>query len=65
MQDYNIAYSELNIATKWECTLKIYRDKGFKPCGLDILCEHFNIDLEHHEALSDARACAKLYLSSK
>src|SRR5690554_2278301 len=29
MQDYNIAYSELNISTKWECTLKIYRAKGY------------------------------------
>ncbi|WP_341222144.1 3'-5' exonuclease [Polaribacter atrinae] len=62
MQDYNIAYSELNISTKWECTLKIYRAKGYKPTRLNACCEIHNIELKHHEALSDARACAKLFL---
>ena len=62
MQDYNIAYSELNIASKWECTLKIYRAKGYNPAKLDACCKIHNIQLKHHEALSDARACAKLFL---
>ena len=47
----------------WECTLKIYRAKGFKPCKLSDCCRHLNIPLNHHEALSDAIACAKLYLA--
>lgn len=62
MQDYNIAYSELNIAIKWECTLKIYKAKGYKSAKLDACCKIHNIQLKHHEALSDARACAKLFL---
>jgi DNA polymerase-3 subunit epsilon len=51
-----------NISTKWECTLKIYREKGLKPTKLSDCCRAMNIKLNHHEALSDARACAKLYL---
>ena len=62
MKDYNIAYSELNISNKWVCTLKIYRAKGYNPAKLNACCEIHNIELKHHEALSDARACAKLFL---
>ena len=64
MTRYGIDHDDMDIE-RWECTLKIYRSKGFKPCGLDVLCEHFDIALDHHEALSDARACAELYLLSK
>ncbi|HSI91476.1 MAG TPA: 3'-5' exonuclease [Adhaeribacter sp.] len=38
------------------CTLKIYKK------GLADLCREHNIKLNHHDALSDARACAELYL---
>ena len=62
MIDYNINYSELNIADKWECTLKIYRAKGYSPANLGACCEKHGIELQHHQALSDARACAKLFL---
>lgn len=62
MQDFNLNYADLNIATKWECTLKIFRAKGYKPANLKACCNKHNIQLTHHEALSDARACAKLYL---
>lgn len=62
MNDYNIDYSDLNISSKWECTLKIYRAKGYKPAKLNACCAIHNIELKHHEALSDARACAKLFL---
>jgi len=62
MNLYGLNYSELNLADKWECTLKIYRTKGFNPAGLNVCCREMNIKLNHHEALSDARACAKLYL---
>lgn len=30
--------------------------------SLAVLCEDHNIELNHHDALSDARACGKLYL---
>lgn len=55
-------YNELLLSDKWQCTLKIFRAKGFKPCKLSDLAQKFNIELNHHEALSDARACAKLYI---
>ena len=62
MSDYGIDYQDLNIAIKWECTLKIYKAKGYKPAKLDACCKVHNIQLKHHEALSDARACAQLFL---
>jgi len=37
------------------CTYKIYRD------NLASLCKKHSIPLNHHDALSDARACAELY----
>ena len=39
-----------------QCTYKIYRN------NLAALCRTHNIDLNHHDALSDARACATLFL---
>ena len=54
----------LDIAVKWECTLKIYKAKGFKPCKLSDCCRALDIELNHHQALSDAQACAELYLRS-
>ncbi len=64
MEYYNLDYSELNISNPWECTLKIYRAKGYKPASLDACCSKQGINLNHHEALSDARGCAMLYLNS-
>ena len=40
------------------CTYKIYKS------NLANLCKQHNILLNHHDALSDARACAVLYLMS-
>ncbi len=62
MDYYKLNYSELNLSEKWECTLKIYKAKGFSPASLDVCCRKMKIELKHHEALSDARGCAKLYL---
>jgi len=62
MKGYGLDYSELNISNHWECTLKIYRAKGYSPANLAACCQIQNIELKHHEALSDTRACAKLYL---
>ena len=59
---YGLDYADLNIASRWECTVKIYKAKGLKPTKLSDCCREMNIALNHHEALSDARACAKLYL---
>jgi DNA polymerase-3 subunit epsilon len=38
------------------CTYRLYKD------NLSSLCQRFEIELNHHEALSDARACAELFL---
>lgn len=63
MAEYGLDYSELNIADRWECTMKLCRANDKYPSGkLDECCAVDNIELNHHEALSDARACAKLYL---
>ncbi len=59
---HGLQYEDLNIAPKWECTVKIYKSKGLKPTKLSDCCREMKIQLNHHEALSDARACAKLYL---
>lgn len=40
------------------CTRRIYRR------GLAALCAEYGIALDHHDALSDARACGQLYLRS-
>lgn len=37
------------------CTYQIYRE------GLASLCQRHNIQLDHHDALSDAAACAELF----
>lgn len=62
---YDIAYSDLNIANRWECTVKIYKSLGYKPARLDACCQVHGIPLNHHDALSDARACAELYLLAR
>lgn len=63
MAEYNLDYSELKISQRWECTMKLCRANTKYPSGkLDECCAVDNIELQHHEALSDARACAILYL---
>jgi DNA polymerase III subunit epsilon len=39
------------------CTYRLFND------NLASLCKTYNIPLNHHDALSDARACAWLYLN--
>jgi DNA polymerase-3 subunit epsilon len=41
------------------CTYKLLKKR------LNLLCEEFGIPLDHHDALSDARACAQLYLRTQ
>jgi DNA polymerase III subunit epsilon len=62
---YGLDYAELNISDRWECTVKIFRKKGFRQAGLRNCCDILGIELNHHDALSDARACAILYHYSK
>lgn len=63
MRMYGLDYDELSLPERWECTCRIYRSLGYKPVNLSACCEREGIELKHHEALSDARGCAKLYLN--
>ena len=49
-------YDEIQPAYEGQCTRKIYRR------GLAFLAKKYRIPLQHHDALSDAHACAQLYL---
>lgn len=62
MSHYGLDYGELSLTDRWECTMRIYRTKGFHSCKLSDCCQRLSIELNHHEALSDALACARLYL---
>ena len=64
MEHYDLDYAELELAERWECTMKIYKAKGFVPYKLNACCERLDIALNHHEALSDAIGCAHLYLKA-
>jgi DNA polymerase-3 subunit epsilon len=50
----------------FQCTVQVAR-KAFDiyPTKLSNVCEALSIDLNHHEALSDARAAAKIYLAAE
>lgn len=65
MIEFGIDYLDLDLPAKWECTMKIFKAEGYVPAKLDVCCSRHGIHLQHHDALSDARACAKLYLVSR
>ena len=47
----------------FHCTLKgARRALPLQSRGLDCVCGYFGIGLDHHHALSDARACAEIFL---
>ena len=48
-----------------ECTVQIARQVwNLYPTKLPNVCQHLGIELNHHEALSDARACAKIMIKA-
>jgi DNA polymerase-3 subunit epsilon len=65
---HNIAFDGSCLTAAWErvglapvtyqaqCTYRIFKK------SLNVLCEMHGIQLDHHNALSDALACANLYL---
>jgi DNA polymerase-3 subunit epsilon len=62
MEYYGLKYSELKLPKKWEDTVTIFQEKGTASAKLNNLSKEYGIEIEHHNALSDARACALLYL---
>ena len=46
------------------CTVKLSKQElGMKPATLSHVCHHLSIPLNHHNALSDAEACAKIMIT--
>lgn len=54
-------------AFTWHCTLKIARQiwRQLPSHKLNVVSQHLGIQLQHHEALSDARACARILLAAQ
>jgi len=49
----------------YRCTVKLARKTwGLFPTKLSDVCRHLDIELNHHEALSDALACARIVLAA-
>lgn len=49
----------------WECTLEISRTLwSLSPARLSDVCRYLRIPLNHHEAGSDAEACAKIVIAA-
>jgi DNA polymerase-3 subunit epsilon len=56
---YGLNYDDLNLSA-----MGMYRKnkaKGLKPTKLSDCCRTMKIQLNHHEALSDARACTIVF----
>lgn len=62
MQHCGLVYEDLGLQETWDCTSKIYKQLGFAKTKLSILCEIMGVELNPHDALSDARASAELFL---
>ena len=61
LRDYGILWKS---SAPYLCTCKLARSLNLPTCNnkLDTLCSYFGIELDHHNALSDARATAKLII---
>jgi DNA polymerase III subunit epsilon len=47
------------------CTVQLARKTwGIRPTNLPNVCVHLDIELEHHQALSDAHACAQIVIKA-
>jgi DNA polymerase III subunit epsilon len=60
------AYEIERPSHKFLCTVQLAR-KTWKlhPTKLPNVCDYLNIPLEHHQALSDAEACAQIVIAAK
>ena len=58
---YGIATAEMN----FQCTVVMARKiLGLSPLNLKSVCQQLEIELNHHEALSDATACATIVVKA-
>ena len=52
-------------AWRFECSMRLARAAwGLWPTKLPDVCRHLGITLHHHDALSDAEACARIVLAA-
>ncbi|MBO4836697.1 MAG: 3'-5' exonuclease [Clostridia bacterium] len=60
LRDHHIIWKE---SVPYVCTVQMGRRllPGMSH-RLNILCDHYGIELDHHQALSDSRACAQILL---
>jgi DNA polymerase-3 subunit epsilon len=50
----------------FRCTMRLARDAwGIYPTTLKDVCRYLQVRLNHHHALSDAEACAKIVLAAR
>ena len=51
---------------RFQCTVKLARQAwGLRPATLPDVCRHLGIPLRHHQADSDARACAEVVIKAR
>jgi DNA polymerase III subunit epsilon len=59
-------YSLRQPAREFVCTVKLARTLwGLYPTKLTDVCRHLNISLRHHQADSDAEACARIVIAAR
>ncbi len=52
-------------ALPFQCTVKMARRAwNIRPTRLDNVCRHLGIPLQHHNAASDAEACARIVIAA-
>ena len=51
---------------RFECTVKLARERWqIRPTNLPAVCERLGLALRHHDALSDAEACAGIVIAAQ
>jgi DNA polymerase-3 subunit epsilon len=63
-----LAYYSLGVSCpRFTCTVRLARAAWplLPNHKLDTVCAHLDIGLDHHNALSDAQACARIYLAAQ
>jgi len=51
---------------RFECSMRLARSAwNLRPTRLPDVCRHLGISLSHHDALSDAEACARIVLAAR
>lgn len=51
--------------TEFRCTMKLSRELwNIHPTKLNNVCDHFNIQLDHHNVVSDTDACAQIMMKA-